>query len=48
MLEHELIKSPEMVELHLCRAKGQPETRLAAVDAIRAMKTVLAFAEEQG
>ena len=48
MLEHQLIKSPEMVELHLCRAKGQPETRLAAVAAIRAMKTVLAFREEQG
>lgn len=43
-----LIKSPEMVELHLRRARAGAATRKAAMDVIRAVQTVLAFTSEQG
>ena len=39
---------PIVRELHLRPAKGHAATRCAAMDAIRAKKTVLAFREEQG
>ena len=43
-----LIKSPEMVELHLRRARGHAATHRASMDIIRAVKTVVAFTDEQG
>lgn len=43
-----LVKSPEMVELHLRRARGPAATRRAAQEVIQAAQDVLAFTEEQG
>ena len=43
-----LIKSPEMVELHLRRARGKAATVAASNQIINAVKTVLAFTESEG
>ncbi len=42
------VKSPEMVELRLRRARGVAATRRAARDVIRDVKTVISFTEEMG
>lgn len=43
-----LIKSPEAAELHLRRARGKAATIAASNQVINAVKTVLAFTNEQG
>lgn len=43
-----LVKSPEMVELHLRRARGVAATRRAAQEVVQAAQSVLAFTEEMG
>lgn len=43
-----LIKSPEMVELHMRRARGQASTVRAGREALQAATTVIEWAEDQG
>ena len=43
-----LIKSPESAELHMRRAKGVGPTTRASLDIVRAVETVVGWAEEQG
>jgi hypothetical protein len=43
-----LIRSPEAVELHLRRARTGGATRRASLEIISAVRTVLAWTEEQG
>ena len=43
-----LIKSPESAELHMRRAKGVGPTTRASMDIVRAVETVVGWAEEQG
>ena len=43
-----LIRSPETVELHLCRAKGAEATRRASLEINNAIQTVLAWTGDQG
>ena len=42
-----LVKSPEMVELHLRRARTGAATRKVSLEILRAVQTVLAFTHEQ-
>ena len=43
-----LVKSPEMVELHLRRARTRAATRKASMDIIRAVQTVVEWTNQQG
>ena len=43
-----LVKSPEMVELHMRRTSTGAATRKASLEILRGIQTVLAFTHEQG
>ena len=43
-----LVKSPEMVELHMRRARTGADTRKASLEILRAVQTVLGYIHAMG